>query len=201
MPRFLNAIAGLSFASVALSSPLSLALYPRQNASSPCAQVGAAVAKHTGAGAATVPAQLAYECITSVPFHKDQALALVDGVVPYFRWQSTTVWLKDPPAEYVEKIQDPVDVWGGLQKIREKVVAGSYSNEFEVIIMPCSQHRVLKTDKSVRVRIVSTSPDHPRRPLCLRTRLRWHCFQLGQTSSSGFCIRRWPRTSKAFRLH
>ncbi len=55
--------------------------------------------------------------------------------MPYFKWQSTTVWLKDPPAEYVEKIQDPVDVWGGLQNIREKVVAGAYKNEFEVCIL------------------------------------------------------------------
>ncbi len=153
MARLLSAVAGLSLASVALSSPLT-SVYARQNASSPCAQVGAAIAKQTGAGAPTVPAQLAYDCITSVPFHKTQALALVDGVVPYFRWQSTMVWLKDPPAEYAEKIQNPIDVWGGLQNIREKVVAGSYANEFEVrgqftVFITSNQ-----TDELVRLRIV-----------------------------------------------
>lgn len=135
MARLLNAVVGLSFASIALASPLSSQIRPRQNGTSPCAQVSASVATQTAA-VPTVPAQLAYECITSVPFNQSAALALVDGVVPYFKWQSTTVWLKDPPAEYVEKIQDPVDVWGGLDKIRQKVVGNAYKNEFEVMTMP-----------------------------------------------------------------
>ncbi|KAF2132372.1 hypothetical protein P153DRAFT_421326 [Dothidotthia symphoricarpi CBS 119687] len=130
MARYLRTLAGLSLASTALSSPFGAQLYPRQNASSPCAQVSASVATQTAA-VPTVPAQLAYECITSVPFNQSAALALVDGVVPYFRWQSTTVFLKDPPEEYVEKIQGPVDIWGGLEKIREKVTSGAYENEFE----------------------------------------------------------------------
>ena len=131
MARFLNTIAGLSLASIALSSPLTPQLHTRQNASSPCAQVSASVATQTAA-VPTVPAQLAYECITSVPFNQSAALALVDGVVPYFRWQSNTVWLKDPPEEYAEKVQPGIDIWGGLEKIREKVVGGEYENEFEV---------------------------------------------------------------------
>lgn len=131
MARFLSTVAGLSLASVTLSSPLTPHIAARQNASSPCAQVSAAVATQTAA-VPTVPAQLAYECITSVPFNQSAALALVDGVVPYFRWQSNTVWLKDPPEEYAEKVQPPVDIWGGLEKIREKVNGGEYENEFEV---------------------------------------------------------------------
>jgi hypothetical protein len=121
----------LSFASSALSSPLTPVHARGYNASSPCAQVSASVATQTAA-VPTVPAQLAYDCITSVPFNQSAALALVDGVVPYFKWQSTIVWLKDPPEEYVEKIQPPVDIWGGLGKIRDKVVGGEYENEFEV---------------------------------------------------------------------
>jgi hypothetical protein len=75
---------------------------------------------------------LAYECLTSAPFNQTGALALVDGVVPYFKWQSNTVWLKDPPKEYAEKVQAPVDIWGGLADIRSKVVAGNYKSEHEV---------------------------------------------------------------------
>jgi hypothetical protein len=61
-------------------------------------------------------------------------LALVDGVVPYFKWQSNTAFLKDPPTEYAEKVQPAVDIWGELEKIREKVSSRAYKNEFEVCI-------------------------------------------------------------------
>jgi hypothetical protein len=127
MPRLFSTLAGLSLASFALSSPLQ----PRNNTGSPCAAVSAAVATQSAA-VPTVPAQLAYECITSVPFNQSAALALVDGVKPYFKWQSNTVFLKDPPKEYAEKVQPAVDIWGELADIRKKVVGKKYKNEFEV---------------------------------------------------------------------
>jgi hypothetical protein len=74
---------------------------------------------------------LAYDCITSVPFSKTAALELVNAIKPYIRWQSNTVWLKDPPAEYAEKVQEGVDVWGDLEEIQKKVEMASYRNEFE----------------------------------------------------------------------
>lgn len=134
MASLFNAVAGLSLASVALSSPVAPHIHTRHyNATSPCAQVGTAiVGKNVTAGTATVPAELAWDCINSVPFNQSAALALVDGVVPYFKWQSNTVWLKDPPAEYAEKVQPAVDIWGGLEEIREKVNGGEYKNEYEV---------------------------------------------------------------------
>lgn len=132
MARFLSTVAGLSLASVALSTPLQGQLYARQNASSPCAQVSASVATQAAAATPTVAAQLAYECITSVPFNQSAALSLVDGVVPYFKWQSNTAFLKDPPQEYAEKVQPAVDIWGELEKIRVKVTSGAYENEFQV---------------------------------------------------------------------
>jgi hypothetical protein len=136
MARFLSTVAGLSLASVALSTPLQShqqqQLYSRQNASSPCAQVSASVATQSAVATPTVAAQLAYECITSVPFNQSAAQDLVDGVVPYFRWQSNTAFLKDPPQEYADKVQPAVDIWGELEKIRTKVTSGAYANEFEV---------------------------------------------------------------------
>jgi hypothetical protein len=128
MPRLFNALAGLSLASVALSSPLQA----RQYGGSPCAAVSAAVATQSAVATPTVSAQLAYDCLTSAPFNQSAALALVDGVVPYFKWQSNTAWLKDPPEEYAEKVQAPVDVWGELAEIRTKVVGGKYESEYEV---------------------------------------------------------------------
>jgi hypothetical protein len=128
MPRLFSTLAGLSLASVALSSPLQ----PRQYGGSPCAAVSAAVATQSSVATPTVAAQLAYDCITSVPFNQSAALALVDGVKPYFKWQSNTAWLKDPPKEYAEKVQPAVDIWGGLADIRTKVVGKKYTSEFEV---------------------------------------------------------------------
>lgn len=121
---------GFSLASIALATPLQL--NARQYASSPCAQVSASVATQTSAATPTVPAQLAYDCITSVPLNKSAALDLIDAIVPYLRWQSTTVFLKTPPEEYEEKVQPAVDVWGDLESIKSKVQNASYSNEFEV---------------------------------------------------------------------
>ncbi|KAJ4286656.1 hypothetical protein N0V90_012908 [Kalmusia sp. IMI 367209] len=120
-------LAAASLASIAAASPLQ----PRQNASSPCAEVATSVAAQSAAATPSVDAKLAYDCITSVPLHKDAALQLLDGVVPYFKWQSNTVWLKDPPAEYAEKVQPGIDVWGGLEEIKSKVEGEEYDNEFE----------------------------------------------------------------------
>lgn len=127
---FLKIFVGFSLASIALGSPLQL--NARQNSSSPCAQVSASVATQTSVATPTVPAQLAYDCITSVPLNKSAALTLIDTIIPYIRWQSNTVWLKDPPAEYAEKVQPGVDVLGGIQDIQSKVEDESYGNEFEV---------------------------------------------------------------------
>jgi hypothetical protein len=132
MTRFVGTVASLSLASLAFSTPIAPLIQSRYyNATTPCAQVGAAIATQN-VTVPTVPAGLAYECLTSIPFNQSAALALVDGVVPYFKWQSNTVWLKDPPEEYAEKVQPAVDIWGGLETIREKVVAGDYANEHEV---------------------------------------------------------------------
>lgn len=124
-----SSVAGLLvFGSIALASPR----YVVRNESSPCAQVSASVASQKPAATPTVPAQLAYDCISSVPFNKSAAVELVNSVKPYIRWQSNTVWLKDPPEEYEEKVQEGTDIWAELEEIQAKVESGAYENEFEV---------------------------------------------------------------------
>jgi hypothetical protein len=120
---------GLALASIAVASPLQRNVF--HNESSPCAQVSASVAAQAAVATPTVPAQLAYDCITSVPFNKSAAVELIDTITPYIRWQSNTVWLKNPPKEYAEKVQPGIDVWGGLEEIQSKAESGSYENEFE----------------------------------------------------------------------
>jgi hypothetical protein len=151
-----------ALASIAAASPL----HARQNASTPCAQVSAAVAAQSPAATPTVPAKLAYECITSVPIDKSAALKLLDSIVPYFKWQSNTAWLKDPPAEYAEKVQPAVDIWGDFQKLKGKVENGTYKNEFEVRIS--SIEYMTKLTLVVWLRPIYPEPKDSRRPLCLR---------------------------------
>ena len=80
----------------------------------------------------TVPAQLAYECITSVPLNISAALAFTKAIRSYFLRQSTTAYLKNPPAEYVEKIQNLVDVWGGSDAIEKNLTSGVWTQEYKV---------------------------------------------------------------------
>ena len=96
-----------------------------------CAAVSSTVSAlraATPSATPTIPAQLAYDCITSVPLNASAATDLIDSLLPYLQWQSTTSYLKSPPAEYVEKIQQPVDVYGGLAAIRNNVTTGAYEN-------------------------------------------------------------------------
>lgn len=59
------------------------------------------------------------------------ALELVRTIRPYLDWQSTTTYLKDPPEEYTAKIQAPVDVFGGLDKIEAKLKSGFFKTEYD----------------------------------------------------------------------
>ncbi|KAI9689307.1 MAG: hypothetical protein M1822_009957 [Bathelium mastoideum] len=106
-----------------------------QNSTEPCAVVSASVASlfATGTPSATptVAAELAYDCLNSVPLHSDQASALLDSLYPYILWQTTTSYLKNPPAEYVEKIQPAVDVYAELSAIGTNITSGAYQSEYE----------------------------------------------------------------------
>ena len=180
-----RALAVASLASLVAASPLQL--QARQN-STACAEVASSVAAQPAASTPSVDAKLAYDCITSVPLHKDEALHLLDGVVPYFKWQSNIAWLKDPPAEYAEKVQPGIDVWGGLAEIRSKVEIEEYKNEFEVI-MRSGIMEIHTLTITVRVRSLYSPPTNARRPFCICTRCRGYGFQLGAPGSARFGIR------------
>ncbi|KAM5505310.1 hypothetical protein McanMca71_003156 [Microsporum canis] len=81
-----------------------------------------------GAKVFLVSAELAHSCLTSVPFKKEDAVRLVDGLDSFFSWQSTLDYLKDPPKGY---LLPGVDLEDGLKGIRLKAVGNEYANEFE----------------------------------------------------------------------
>ncbi|GAB1728181.1 hypothetical protein NU195Hw_g6128t1 [Hortaea werneckii] len=99
----------------------------------PCASVSRLVASFTSASPSatpTVPAQLAYECINTVPFNQSAAVALMDSIRPYLDWQTTIEYLADPPAEYASKVQAPYDFWAEWDGIYQKVMNGAYTSEY-----------------------------------------------------------------------
>ena len=40
-------------------------------------------------------------------------------------------YIREPPAEYAEKIQEPYDFYGEFNRIAEKAESNGYGNEYE----------------------------------------------------------------------
>ena len=49
----------------------------------------------------------------------------MDSIRPYLDWQTTIEYLKDPPAEYAEKIQPPYDFYANYERIYQKAAGKS----------------------------------------------------------------------------
>lgn len=99
-----------------------------------CASVSKLVASFTSASpkaTPTVPADIAYECLHSIPFNQTAASDLLESMRPYLNWQTTISYLKDPPKDYADKIQPPYDFWGVFDAIEANVAAGAYASEYE----------------------------------------------------------------------
>tara|TARA_R110002003_G_scaffold214_29_gene16222 strand:+ start:7925 stop:10207 length:2283 start_codon:yes stop_codon:yes gene_type:complete len=100
--------------------------------SAPCAQVSEYMyGDGTSVVKTEIPAGLAWDCLNTVPFNGTSAKRLIASIRPYIDWQSTLTQLKNPPAEYVEKVQPPVDIVGGLDNIDQRIDAGGFKNEYE----------------------------------------------------------------------
>lgn len=138
--RFVPSI-GVAVAAIIVAIPALAHGNNRASTVSACAVASASIAQQLAVATPTVPAQVAWDCILSVPIHKEAALELLDEIEPYLEWQTTTAYLKNPPAEYVEKIQPPVDLWAGLRCIKENIQAGVYTKEYDVSPSLIRQHR------------------------------------------------------------
>ncbi|KAF2146091.1 uncharacterized protein K452DRAFT_105588 [Aplosporella prunicola CBS 121167] len=100
-------------------------------AASACSSVSSMILNGPATSTPTIPAGIAYECLTSVPLNKTAALELLDSVKPYITWQSTTSYLKNPPADYVAKVQPAVDVWQNVADLEEMVNNDTFTGEYE----------------------------------------------------------------------
>ncbi|RAQ69253.1 peptidase S41 family protein [Aspergillus flavus] len=75
-----------------------------------------------------IPGHLAYDCLRSMPFRSDLAVKFVDDYAKYLQFHATASMLKDPPSGY---ISTGVDLWGGLQRIRQKASDNVYSSQYD----------------------------------------------------------------------
>ncbi|KAF2688964.1 hypothetical protein K458DRAFT_331662 [Lentithecium fluviatile CBS 122367] len=105
-------------------------LKARQNDTAPaCAKVSQAIYSPP-TRPSQIPAALAWDCINSVPFNASSAKRLVEDLPAWLNWQSTLDVLKNPPAEYAEKVQPGIDIIGGLEQIGRDIDAGRFTSEY-----------------------------------------------------------------------
>lgn len=64
----------------------------------------------------------------SAPFQQDIALEFIEFYNETLQLQITQAYLKDPPNDYQ---QPAVDLFGGLAKIKDRVRAGQFTNEYD----------------------------------------------------------------------
>jgi Peptidase family S41 len=92
---------------------------------SPCAQVSYLVSEKN---LTTIPAQLAHECLVSVPLHVAEAQNLHRSLDAYMKWQSTLSYLQDPPSGYQ---MSAFDFWAAFNHIGENLSNAAYSSEWD----------------------------------------------------------------------
>lgn len=91
----------------------------------PCKDVARLVAE---TNATEVPADLALNCLVSVPLNVKHAKLLHSTLRPYLKWQSTLPYVQDPPVGYQ---LSPYDFWAAYDNIGHKLCNKSYSGEYE----------------------------------------------------------------------
>lgn len=100
---------------------------PRANTTliTPCTQVSN-LALSRGRGA-IIDAQLALECLSSVPLKAKEALDLMEAMMPFVELQSTIEYLKAPPPSYW---YPPLDLRARFKDIMSNISTGSYPSEY-----------------------------------------------------------------------
>ncbi|KAG4030352.1 hypothetical protein MFRU_012g00920 [Monilinia fructicola] len=73
-------------------------------------------------------ASLALQCLGSVPLDVQRSSDFVDYIEPYWQFQSTLAYLKNPPADYP---LPGADMLAGLAEIKENINLGHYENQWE----------------------------------------------------------------------
>ncbi|KAL4934793.1 hypothetical protein BDV06DRAFT_229442 [Aspergillus oleicola] len=108
-----------------------VAALPGVQRSSPtaCAQVSEKYVQGLKDGETpSFPSGLVVECLQSMPFEPNRAIAFVEDVKKYVQWQSDADELIDPPIPYQSS---PIDIWGKLDYIQQQAAAKKFESQFE----------------------------------------------------------------------
>ncbi|PSN60256.1 hypothetical protein BS50DRAFT_604824 [Corynespora cassiicola Philippines] len=79
---------------------------------------------------ALVPAQVAEDCLKSVPINKEEDLALIEEMGYYISWQSNLAYLVEPPEGYTG---ERVDTLEEIQKIYDDLENDKYKDEYTLM--------------------------------------------------------------------
>ena len=69
-----------------------------------------------------------YNCLITVPFNQTVASEFITYYKDTLQFQSTLVYLKDPPPSYQ---QPAVDLLDGLDALQAQVNSGAFNNEYD----------------------------------------------------------------------
>ncbi|KAK0736146.1 hypothetical protein B0T21DRAFT_175765 [Apiosordaria backusii] len=117
--------------SCAVLAPSPTSECPPVSATAPCAIASSSWSSQKVSNPSetpTVAAELAYECLNSIPLHKQEAIELVDAIEPYLEWQSDSAYKADPPEDY---FFPPFDMFSALAQVRQNLEADVYANEYD----------------------------------------------------------------------
>lgn len=90
----------------------------------PCATVSSLAARST---AASIPAQVAFDCLNSVPVDTSGNQKLIDELKQVWQYQSELLWFKNPGSDFE---YGPIDILGELDNIKNNL--GSFQSEYAV---------------------------------------------------------------------
>ena len=99
---------------------------PGALSSSPCAQAARLISASNSTDI-DIPAQLAYNCLNSVPLNRTKAIELHQSLYPYLKWQTTLSYAKNPPKKYP---MPAFDFWAAFNEIGRKLSISQYTNEY-----------------------------------------------------------------------
>jgi hypothetical protein len=110
------------------SETSSISLASPTGTGAPCAQIASVVEAWKSSSSVSVPAQLAYDCLTSVRVKRNAALGTISTIEKMVQFQSNLGYMKNPPEGYDNP---PVDILAGLADMRSRVTDNAYRNQYE----------------------------------------------------------------------
>lgn len=107
----------------------SAALAAAQSSTEPCAAVASGLRSSSSSSSSSsgIPAQLAFDCLNSVPVDTNGNRQLIDELKEVWQFQSELVWYKNPGSDWE---YGPLDIIGELDSIKNNL--GSFKSEYAV---------------------------------------------------------------------